>query len=1148
MINYVFYPFSIRKWPDDIREILRIMRLTSLLLAFVCLHVSGASLSQTVTLKVKQQSIIKVLEAIEAQTDHLIIYNDQFIKKEMLISLDVKDRPLTMVLDQMLTARGLVYEIKDKTIAISGRQFKGVLPKVALSPVAPSEDRVVTGQVTDENGEPLSGVSIVVKDRATIGTSTDLNGRYALEIPDEAVIVFSMVGFVTQEILVEEKTTISVVLEASTSQLEDVVVVGFGTQKRQDMIGSVVSVKPSDLKVPSSNLTTALAGRIAGMIAYQRSGEPGQDNAEFFIRGITSFGHSNNPLILIDNIEATTTDLARLQVDDIESFSVMKDATATAIYGARGANGVILITTKSGLEGRANVTLRIENSVSAPTKNVDLADPVTFMRLNNEAVLTRDPLGIVPYSDKKIDNTVAGFDPASYPATDWRKALIKDYTMNQRAHLSIRGGGSVANYFVSGAFNHDHGILKVDKQNDFNNNVSLKTYSLRANVDINVSKTSELSVRLNGNFDDYNGPINGGSQVYEDVMNTNPVLFAPYYDPGEKYKYVQHIMFGNAGDGTYRNPYAEMVRGYTHYNRSVMQAQMEFKKKLSFITEGLNFRTMVNTDRRAYFDVSRAYNPFYYRRVNFDTSGGSDYMMQLLNEQSGSETLSYAPGEKTVNSTFYMESALNYNRTFKDKHAVSGLLVYIMRSSLDGNAGTLQTSLPYRNLGLSARTTYAYDGRYFAEFNFGYNGSERFYVDNRWGFFPSAGLAWSVSNEKFWEPVKEVVNNFRIRATYGLVGNDNIGAADTRFFYLSEVDPNTSERARRFGLNRDYVRNGVVVSRYPNPDITWEVAYKSNLAFELGILDKVQFMADFFKERRTNILMARADIPVQMGLGTIVLANVGEATSRGVDLSMDVTHSTSSGLWIQGRGTFTYATGEYTVYEEPEYDESWRSRIGYPLNQMRGYMAERLFIDDEEVANSPEQFGEVRGGDIKYLDVNQDGRISEADQVFMGFPPSPEIVYGFGFSAGKGQFDISAFFQGMARSSFMISPTATAPFIGERQLFAPIADSYWSEDNRDIYAFWPRLSVGSTENNSQPSTWWLRNAAFLRLKQAEVGYNFSERINNKLKLTKMRVYLSGTNLFMVHKSFDLWDVEQAGANPFGYPLQRVFNAGVQVSF
>ena len=1033
-------------------------------------------------------------------------------------------------------------------LQVLGLVLAGAQPLLATS-IPEWQTREITGTVTDTAGAVLSGVTVMVKDHTTIATSTDLNGRYVLDAPNGSILIFSMVGFDIQEIPVADKRQINVVLTLSSSLLDDVVVVGFGRQKREDMVGSVVSVNPSQLRVPSSNLTTALAGRVAGMIAYQRSGEPGEDNAQFFIRGITSFGHSNNPLILIDNVEGTTTDLARLQVDDIESFSVMKDATATAIYGARGANGVILITTKQGEEGRTNISLRVENSISAPTRNIELADPITYMRLHNEAILTRDPLGAVLYSDEKIDNTAEGLDPVSYPATDWRQALIKDYTMNQRAHLSIRGGGNIANYFVSGAFNQDNGILKVDQRNNFNSNVNLKTYSLRANVNINLSKSSSLGVRLNGVFDDYYGPINGGSQVYQDVMNTNPVLFAPYYEPGDKYPFVQHIMFGNFGNGDYRNPYADMVRGYKHYNRSVMQAQVEFRKDLSSLVEGLNFRTMMNTNRRAYFDVTRSYSPFYYQYMSFDAGQGRDYVLELLNEQQGSETLDYTQGDKTVNATYYMESALNYNRTLRDRHALNGLMVFIMRSSLDGNAGSLQTSLPYRNLGLSGRFTYGYDSRYYAEFNFGYNGSERFHEANRWGFFPSAGIAWSVSNEAFWEELKPVVNNFRIRGTYGLVGNDNIGPASTRFFYLSEIDPNTNSRSQQFGTDRDYIRNGVMISRYPNPDITWEIAYKSNVAFELGLLnDKVQLMTDLFRERRTNILMSRADIPMQMGLNATVLANVGQAVSRGVDASLDFSHHLGNGMWIQGRGTFTYATSEYRVYEEPEYDEWWRSRIGYPINQMRGYVAERLFIDDEEVANSPAQFGNVRGGDIKYLDINGDGRITEADQVFMGYPTSPEVVYGFGFSMGKGQFDVSAFFQGIARSSFMINTQLTAPFINSRQLFEPIADSYWSEDNRDIYAFWPRLSVGTTDNNGVPSTWWLREASFLRLKQAEIGYNFSSRATSRLGLSNMRIYASGTNLFMLRSTFNLWDVEQAGDNPFGYPLQRVFNLGVQVSF
>lgn len=1029
----------------------------------------------------------------------------------------------------------------------------------ALS-IALQQQREVTGTVTDTAGAPLAGVNVSIKQRPSVGTSTDFNGKYILGVSGGDVLVFSMVGFEAQEITLANQSQVNVVMNEASSMLDDVVVVGFGKQKRSDMIGSVVSVKPQELKVPSSNLTTALAGRVAGMIAYQRSGEPGMDNADFFIRGVTTFGYKVDPLILIDNVEVTTTDLARMQVDDIASFSIMKDATATAIYGARGANGVILITTKEGREGRARLTFRIENSLSTPTRNVEVADPITYMRLHNESLLTRDPLGGTYYSREKIAKTMAGEDPVANPANDWRQALIKDYTMNQRANVSISGGGKMARYFVSGAFNKDNGVLKVDDRNNFNSNIDLKTYSLRSNINMDLTNTTELLVRLNGSFDEYNGPIDGGAKVYRDIMRTNPVMFAPYYAPGPDQAHVRHILFGNTEDGNYLNPYANLVRGYKEYSRSMMLAQLELRQDLPFITEGLSFRTMANTTRNAFFDVTRQYRPFYYQYTGLNPNTGNP-SYYLINENAGTEYLDYSEGGKLVSSVFYMESALNYSRTFHDKHAFSGLLVHILRHSIDANAGDLQRSLPFRNTGLSGRLTYAYDSRYFAEFNFGYNGSERFHESNRFGFFPSAGIAWSVSNEKFWEPIKDAVSNLRLRGTYGVVGNDAIGSATDRFFYLSNVNMNNAGRGAIFGTEGTYSRDGISVNRYSNPDITWEKAAKTNLAIELGLFDKLQIMADFFHEYRTNILMTRASVPASMGLNAAIRANVGEATGKGVDASVDYTESFGNGAWLQARANFTYATSAFEVYEEPNYAEKYLSRVGYSLSQQWGYIAERLFVDDEEVAGSPRQnFGEYRGGDIKYRDVNNDGQISSLDQVPIGYPTTPEIVYGFGFSAGKGSFDFSAFFQGLARESFWVDPAATAPFgryVYDNESFAPgvsvlqnqllqaYADDHWSEENRNLYALWPRLSFTRVENNEQRSTWFMRDGAFIRLKQVEFGYSLPERLNNKLKTKMLRMYVSGTNLFTL-SAFKLWDVEMAG-NGLGYPVQRVFNIGIQAS-
>ncbi len=1013
------------------------------------------------------------------------------------------------------------------------------------------------GSVTSaEDNQPLPGATVVVKN-TTIGTTTDSSGNFEIIVPGDAqVLVFSFVGLQSQEVPISGGRVFNVTLEPAPEDIEEVVVVAFGTQKKTDMVGSVTSIKPAELRVPASNLTTALAGQAAGVISYQLSGEPGQDNANFFIRGVTSFGTGKvDPLILIDGIELGVTEMARLRPDDIESFTIFKDATSTALYGARGANGVIYITTKQGKSGAPKINFRAEGSVSEPTRNVEFADPVTYMKLYNEAQFARDPFAIPWYSQEKIDRTAEGAHPVIFPATDWREILFKDNTLNHRYNMSVSGGGKVASYYVAGSFSQDNGVLKVDKVNNFNNNIDLRSYTLRANVNIYLTPSTEMVVRLNGNFDDYTGPIQGGSAIYNTVVRTSPVDFLPYYPVDEEHAYVQHVMFGGLSEREFLNPYADMVKGYKEYTRSLMLAQIELKQDLSFITDGLRFRTMMNTNRISRYDIERAYRPFYYELKEFDRRT-YDYSVAVFNETSGQEFLDFTLNDnnRIQNSDFYMETALDYNQTFNDKHTLSGMMVYIMRSSSSATAGNLQLSLPYRNLGVSGRTTYSYDSRYFAEFNFGYNGSERFHESKRFGFFPSAGIAWSISNESFWLPMKETINNLRVRLTYGLVGNDAIGSSTDRFFYLSNVNMDASSRSATFGRESKYSRSGIDVTRYSNPDITWEESHKANLALELGLVNKINVQADLFTERRKNILMSRADIPSTMGLTAPVRANIGEASARGVDVSVDFSHSFNPTLWIQSRGNFTFATNQYEVYEEPLYDkEWWASRVGYPINQPWGYIAERLFVDDEEVANSPVQnFGSVANiaGDIKYKDVNKDGQITSLDMVPIGFPTVPEINYGFGFSMGYKGFDVSAFFQGSARSSFWMGgssgPSAVQPFVDGKQIMKVFADNHYSLENPEIYALWPRLSTISQSNNMQRSTWWLNDGSFLRLKQAEIGWSIPARVVQKMHMQNFRIYFSGSNLLLLSK-FKLWDVEMGG-NGLGYPLQRTLNLGVNINF
>ena len=987
---------------------------------------------------------------------------------------------------------------------------------------------------------------------------TDLDGSFELTgVKPTDKLKFECLGKETQVLQVGTMTNFVVKLKNAANELDEVTVVAFGKQRKESVIGSISTVDVKTLKVPSSNLTTALAGNVAGVIAYQRTGEPGQDNADFFVRGITTFGANTSPLILIDNIELTSTDLARLQPDDIESFSIMKDATATALYGARGANGVIFVTTKRGQEGPAKIFARVETSISAPTDVVELADPVTYMKSYNEAISTRDPLGELMYTYDKIEQTgKPGANRLIYPANDWYDMLFKDFATSYRANVSARGGGKVATYYVSGAYTEDTGVLKVDKRNSFNNNIDDKNYTLRSNVDINVTPITKLAVRLTGNFRDYQGPLNGGSDVYRQVMHSDPVLFPAYYPVDDEHVGIQHIMFGNYEDGSYINPYANLVKGYKNYQRSQMIAAVQLEQDLKFITKGLSFMTLFNLTRLSEFTVNRQFNPYWYRLDRYDSYTG-EYHVNRINEN-GTDYLTYSESGKTVKNTMYSETRLNYNRSF-GKHDVTGLLVFTASESLTANAGSLQLSLPSRNAGLSGRFTYGYDKRYFVEYNFGYNGSERFHKSHRWGFFPSAGLAWMMSNEKWFKPLTKVVSNLKLRYSYGLVGNDNIGSSSNRFYYLSEMSMNNSGLGASFGETRNVSYNGIGVVRYANEAITWEKSYKSNYALELGLFKKLDIIAEYFTEHRTDIFMQRADIPNTMGLQAAVYGNIGQARSKGIDIQADYKQAWASGLWASARANFTYSTGKYDVYEEPTYPESYRQHAGRSIRQTWGYIAERLFVDDEDAANSPSQaaFGsQYGGGDIKYTDVNGDGVITNADMVPIGYPTSPEIIYGFGVSLGHKGFDFSVFFQGLGRESFWIDATSaystkynkygTAPFVNNGQLLKAYSDSHWSEDNRDIYALYPRYSAYENHNNTQVSTWWMRDGSFVRLKQMEFGYTLPQKLTNKIHIDNLRVYFQGNNLLCWSK-FKLWDPELAGEG-FNYPIQRTFNIGVNVTF
>ena len=612
---------------------------------------------------------------------------------------------------------------------------------------AQTKTSTIKGRVIDAEGMPLVGAVIQVQGKAG-GVIASSNGVFEIEAAPEDVLVASFLGMENASVTVGAQLEITIVMQQKSSTLENVTIVAFSRQKKESVVGSITTVKPSELKVASSNLTTAFAGRVPGMMSYRSSGEPGRDNAEFFIRGVTTFGYRKSPLMLVDGMEISADDLARLQTDDIESFSIMKDAIATSLYGARGANGVILITTKEGREGPARVSVRIENTWSMPTRMIDIADPITYMRLNNEAVSTRNPLGILPYSEAKIAATMnPNRNPYVYPAVDWIEEMFKPAAMNQRVNFNISGGGKVARYYLAATFNQDNGLMRNEGMNNFNTNIDLKKYNVRTNFNVNVTKPTEVAFKFQGNFDDYRGPIEAGNILFDYAVHASPVDYPKIFAPDEGHRSMSHPLYGNTDGANHINPYALMSRGYKDYSRTLVLAQVDINQDLKFITEGLRVRGLLSTTRYSYFDSARSYKPFYYK-IGYYNPELDVYNLTALNAESGSEYLDYSGG-KDINSKTYLEAAVEYARTF-GRHEVTGLLVYQNTQQVIGNPSSVLESLPFRNQGLSGRFTYTFDKRYGVELNFGYNGSERFARHERYGFFPAAGVTWNISSEPFW--------------------------------------------------------------------------------------------------------------------------------------------------------------------------------------------------------------------------------------------------------------------------------------------------------------------------------------------------------------------------------------------------------------
>lgn len=1015
---------------------------------------------------------------------------------------------------------------------------------------------LVKGKVIEaDTKQPIPGATIMI-DKSTRGVTTDVDGTFELRAAPNEKLVISFIGLESKTIVVGDETYFEVELSPAVSELDEVTVVAFGKQKKESVIASIETVEMGDLKIPSSNLTHAFAGKIPGVISYQITGEPGADNAQFFVRGVTTFGYKSNPLILIDGFEATTDDLARIQPDDVESFSVLKDASATVLYGARGANGIILVSTKGGTEGKVKISARIDVNISKPTQLLELLDGVEYMRLYNDALVSRyddmehdaDDIPTPPwYSEEKIRATERGDNPMIYPNINWYDMLFKNGTTNSKANINISGGGKMAKYYVAGGFDYETGLLKVDNQdnlNNYNSNIKINRFNLRSNVSFNLGKTTNLDTRIYGRFERYNGPYTGAGDIFGMVMDSNPVDFPAVWEPDERNLSTRWTLFGNA-DPMKTNPFAEMVRGYRENNENTFTIQGTLSQDLDFITQNLKLQLKASANTWNYTSGSRRYSPVYYALEQYDPFA-KEYTLYNLTPNNV-PYLGDTEGGRDGNTHFYGELRLNWDKTW-GKHSLSMMTVGIgeEKSLTNGLGGSIYYTLPERNLGNSGRFAYDFDKRYFLEYAYGYNGSEKFYGKNRFGFFPSYGVGWLVTNEPFWnDNLKNAISLLKFKFTYGLVGNDAIASREGRFFYLSQIASGggTYQWGRIF--SQGY--NGFRFNRYANPDITWEVAEKYNLGIELGLFKNqdLTIQADIFKDIRGNIYMRRENFPETTGFQTAIHGNVGKVESKGIDGSLDYKKSFGKDAWLVARANFTYATNKYLEKDEKNYRDEYLKSIGYPINQTWGLVAERLFVDQQEIDNSPRQeFGAYMRGDIKYTDINGDGVVNSNDRIPMGYPTVPEIQYGFGLSAGYKMMDFSFFFQGNGRVSFYINPRGIAPFVNRRNAPLIIARDSWSETNPNVHAFWPRLATYQIDNNTQQSSWWLRDGSFLRLKTMEIGFNVPSL--DFMFMESARIYVSGENLF-TFSAFKLWDPEMGG-NGLSYPINRRFNLGLQLNF
>ena len=1106
---------------------------------------------KTLSVSMSNSTLREVLKTIEKSSQFVFFYLDDAVNLERKVSIDSKNKNIEEILSELFEGTSCTYRISDRQIFISG--------KAPASTGQQQNKRKISGRVTDIKGEPLIGVNVTVDGDAN-GSITNMDGLYEIFVTKKSVVLkFTYIGFKTSEIRTNASTNIyDVTLEEQVNELEETVIVGYGTQRKISNIGAQSSMKMEDIKTPSASLTTTLAGRLAGVVAVQRTGEPGKDAADIWIRGIST-PNTSSPLVLVDGVERSFNDI---DPEDIESLTTLKDASATAVYGVRGANGVILIKTKPGKVGKPTVSADYYESFTRFTKMVDLADGITYMNAANEAM--RNDGIATKYTEDQIRNTIAGKDPYLYPNVDWLKEIFNDWGHNRRVNVNVRGGSEKVAYYASVSYFNETGMTVTDKNiNTYDSKMKYSRYNFTTNLNIDVTPTTKVEIGAQGYLGEGNYPAISSADLYNAAMSISPVEYPKmFFVNGEAY------VPGTSTNNNFNNPYSQATRrGYDNLTKNQIYSNLRVTQNLDMLTKGLKLTAMyafdVYNEIHVHQDRAESTYNFLDTSVPYDMNGQP--ILQRIYE--GSNVLSYKQ-ETSGNKKTYLEASLNYDRTFNDDHRVSALFLFNQQSKLLYPKGTLEDAIPYRMMGIAGRATYSWKDRYFAEFNIGYNGAENFSPKHRFGTFPAFGVGWVVSNEKFWQPLSKAVSFLKIRYTDGKVGNSEV--SDRRFMYLDQMKEN-GDYGYKFGPNGTKWAGYETVNMAV--DLIWEESRKQDLGIDLKLFnDDLSIVFDLFKERRENILLKREhSIPSFLGYNTSApYGNIGIIENKGFDGTIEYNKRINKDWVIALRGNVTFNKDKWIQGELPEQKYEWMNQYGRNINGAKGYVAEGLFtqaeIDDmarweslsaanKAITPKPfaSQFGTVKAGDIKYKDLNNDGQIDAYDQTYISRGDVPTTVYGFGFTVGWKDLSVGMMFQGVAGAERVLNGSSINPFNGgggSGNLYSNI-DDRWTEENPDQNAFYPRLSYGSETtsniNNFQKSTWWVRNMNFLRLKTLQISYNLPKPWVNKVHLKNAAVYVMGTNLFTLSR-FKLWDPELNTDNGASYPNTTSYSVGINFTF